>query len=76
MNCLVNIATYGRSLVLVDNEIVACALRVIQEQGTGTASFNPTPPHYHPARYRTLQRVILSLTHIRFPSFASFSMQI
>jgi hypothetical protein len=46
MNCLLNLAiqTYGRPLVLVDNEIIACALRVVQEQGTGAAPFNPPPP--------------------------------
>ncbi len=41
MSCLVNIAICSCSLVLVDNEIIACALRVVQEQGTGAA---PPPP--------------------------------
>jgi hypothetical protein len=35
MNCLNNIAAYLPSLVIAGNEAVACALRVIQEQGTG-----------------------------------------
>ena len=45
MTCLSNIAskTHGRSFVLVDNEIIACALRVVQEQGTGAAPFSPPP---------------------------------
>ena len=53
MLCLSNISskTHGRSLVLVDNEIIACALRVVQEQGTGAAPFSPPPPCPHPAAY-------------------------
>jgi hypothetical protein len=43
MNCLGNIAIFCGSLVLVDNEIIACALRVVQEQGTGAAPFSPPP---------------------------------
>ena len=53
MVCLTNISsqTHGRSLVLVDNEIIACALRVVQEQGTGAAPLNPppAPPPHMPA---------------------------
>ncbi len=57
MACLCNIAskTHGHSLVLVDNEIIACALRVVQEQGTGAAPFSPpTPPPPPLAFSRTL----------------------
>ncbi len=39
MNCLANIASVYPSFVLADNEVVACALRVLAEQGTGTAPF-------------------------------------
>ncbi len=35
MNCLNNIAAYLPSLVLVGNEAVSCAIRVIREQGSG-----------------------------------------
>ena len=51
MTCLSNIAIYCVSLVLVDNEIIACALRVVQEQGTGAAPFSPppAPPPHMPA---------------------------
>jgi hypothetical protein len=35
MNCLANIASILPSFVLADNDVVACALRVIEEQGTG-----------------------------------------
>ena len=53
MVCLCNIAVNekGRFLVLVDNEIIACALRVVQEQGTGAAPFSPppAPPPHMPA---------------------------
>ena len=53
MNCLSNIAIHCRSLVLVDNSIVACALRVVQEQGTGadpipSSLFNLPPLLSHP----------------------------
>jgi hypothetical protein len=56
MNCLVNlvIQTHGRSLVLVDSAIIACALRVVQEQGTGAAPhLHPSQTH-NPTRYHTL----------------------
>jgi hypothetical protein len=36
MNCLNNIAAYLPSLVVVGNEAVSCAIRVIREQGSGT----------------------------------------
>ncbi len=64
MNCLANIATKsnGRSLLLADNEIVACALRVVQEQGTGAAPLRPalTPPPPPPThtRARSLARLL------------------
>lgn len=47
MHCLDYIAIQAPCLVLADNDIVACALRVVQEQGTGAAaprSFPPNPP--------------------------------
>jgi len=42
MNCLNNMAMHVLASVLADNEAVACALRVIQEQGTGAHPFAPT----------------------------------
>ena len=36
MNCLDCMATYAPTSILADSEAVACALRVIQEQGIGT----------------------------------------
>lgn len=42
MNCLVNMANEAPASVLGDSEAVACALRVIQEQGTGAHPFAPT----------------------------------
>jgi hypothetical protein len=77
MNCLVNISAKYLSLVLVGNEIIACALRVVQEQGTGAAPPHPPPPRLpnpqpyplsHPAAY-------CFDPHICF-TFASPSMQI
>jgi hypothetical protein len=44
MTSLVNIAIPCVSFLLVNNEIIACALRVVQEQGTGAAPLNPRPP--------------------------------
>ncbi len=35
MNCLLNLAAKSPSFVLVDNEALACALRVVRQQGTG-----------------------------------------
>jgi hypothetical protein len=35
MNCLNSIASKAPASVLTDNEAVACALRVVQRQGTG-----------------------------------------
>lgn len=40
MICLNNIALHSCPTVLAGNEVVACALRVVREQGTGAA-----PPH-------------------------------
>ncbi len=37
MSCLNNIAIYAPLLVVADRDLVACALRVVQGQGTGTA---------------------------------------
>ena len=42
MNCLNNMAIEAPVSVLADSEAVACALRVIQEQGTGAHPFAPT----------------------------------
>ncbi len=36
MNCLANIAGMLPSFVLADSDVVACALHVVVEQGTGT----------------------------------------
>jgi hypothetical protein len=47
MTCLGNIAYSATHLVLVDNEIVACALRVVQEQGNGAPP--PPPPSSPPS---------------------------
>jgi hypothetical protein len=46
MSCLNSIAVDAPCLVLADNSIIACALRVVQEQGTGAAPPppSPTPP--------------------------------
>ena len=41
ISCLVNMAAYAPASVLTNSEAVACALRVIQEQGTGA---QPLPP--------------------------------
>ncbi len=35
MNCLNSIVTHTPASVLTDSEAVACALRVVQQQGTG-----------------------------------------
>ena len=43
MNCLLCMAAYAPASVLTNSEAVACALRVIQEQGTG-AQAPPLPP--------------------------------
>jgi hypothetical protein len=49
MNCLNNIAAYLPSLVIAGNEAVACALRVIEEQGTGAVRM-AIPPAFLPLR--------------------------
>jgi hypothetical protein len=42
MNCLLCMAAYAPGSVLADSETVACALRVVQEQGSGA---HPVPPN-------------------------------
>ncbi len=42
MNCLDSIAIHAPASVLTNSEAVACALRVVQEQGTGA---QPSAPH-------------------------------
>lgn len=60
MNCLNNIAVDCPSFVLAGNDALACALRVVEEQGTGAAPSFPSllvlqpfvksasVPHTHP----------------------------
>ena len=42
MNCLNSMVIKAPATVLADSEAIACALRVIQEQGTGAHPFAPT----------------------------------
>jgi hypothetical protein len=42
MNCLNSVAIDAPASVLTNSEAVACALRVVQEQGTGAQA---SPPH-------------------------------
>jgi hypothetical protein len=54
MNCLNCMAIHAPSSLLTNSEAVACALRVVQEQGTGARPIPPFLPAFPAAAYSVL----------------------